>query len=180
VQEFLDSIPDYAKDLKLNLSSVLRQAELTEQQTWGAALACAMASRGPKVLAAIAEEAKKHLSDRAAASAKAAVAVMGMNNILYRFRHYAGNPRYGEIPARLRMQAIRTHGGDPADFELCCIAVSAINGCEVCIAAHEKSAREKGLTEEQVMASIRIASTIYALAAVMESESAGVEQPASA
>lgn len=170
MQELLNSIPEYAKDLKINLGSVLQQAELTEQQTWGAALACAMASRSPKVLSAISAEATKHLSPQATHSAKAAVAIMGMSNIFYRFRHNAGNPKYSDIPARLRMQAIKTHGGDPADFDLWCVAISAINGCEVCVAAHEKTTREKGLTEEHIMAVVRIASTMFALAGVMDAE----------
>ena len=64
-----------------------------------------------------------------ASAAKAAAAIMGMNNVFYRFRHLSSNPNYGAMPARLRMQAIRNHGGDPVDFELWCLAVSAINAC---------------------------------------------------
>lgn len=168
----LNFIPAYASDLRANLGSVLQQHELTEQQTWSVALASAIASRGPKVLDAIAAEAAKRLSEAAANAAKAAAAVMGANNILYRFRHTAGNPKYHEIPARLRMLAIKNHGGDPADFHLCCVAVSAINFCQVCVDSHEKSAREVGLTEEQVFAAVRIASVLFSLAAIMEAESA--------
>jgi alkyl hydroperoxide reductase subunit D len=93
---------------------------------------------------------------------------MGMNNVFYRFRHLSGNPKYAVIPARLRMQAIRTHGSDPVDFELWCLAVSAINGCAACIEAHEGVLREKGVTEETILAVIRIASTIQALATVLD------------
>jgi alkyl hydroperoxide reductase subunit D len=170
LEQLLETIPDYAKDLKLNLNTVLRQTELTGQQAWGTALACAIASGSPRLISAIRAEAAKHISEQASNAAKAAAAVMDMNNILYRFRHYAGNPKYGEIPARLRMQAIRTHGSDPLDFELWCLAVSAVNGCEVCIQAHEKAVREKGANEEAVMAAVRIASTVFALSAILEAE----------
>jgi alkyl hydroperoxide reductase subunit D len=70
------------------------------------------------------------------------------------------------------MQGIRTHGADPVDFELWCLAVSAINGCESCIASHEAVVTEKGLTEEQVVAAVRIAATIHAIASVMDTETA--------
>jgi len=93
---------------------------------------------------------------------------MGMNNIFYRFRHLSTNEKYGAIPARLRMQVIRTHGSDPVDFELWCLAVSAINGCGVCVDSHEKVLREKGVGEETILAAVRIASVIHALAAVMD------------
>jgi alkyl hydroperoxide reductase subunit D len=76
------------------------------------------------------------------------------------------------MPARLRMQVIARHGSDPVDFELWCLAVSAINGCGVCVDAHEKVLREKGVNEETVLAAVRIASIIHALAAVFDAEPA--------
>jgi alkyl hydroperoxide reductase subunit D len=70
------------------------------------------------------------------------------------------------------MQAIGKHGSNPADFELWCLAVSAINGCGTCVAAHEKVLREKGVSEETVLAAVRIAATIHGLAAVFDAEPA--------
>ena len=172
MEALLNSIPDYAKDLKLNLSAVLKQAELTEQQTWGTAVASAIASRGSEVTRAILAEAQLHLTPEALNAAKAASAIMGMNNIYYRFHHLSGNEAYSSIPARLRMQVIRTHGADPVDFELWCTAVSALNGCGTCVASHEKVLREKGMKEEAIIASVRIASVVHAVAAVLESEAA--------
>ena len=93
---------------------------------------------------------------------------MGMNNIFYRFRHLSSNEKYGAMPARLRMQVIGKHGSDPVDFELWCLAVSAINGCGVCVDSHEKVLREKGVNEEAVLAVVRIASTVHGLAAVFD------------
>lgn len=168
LEQLLEQVPDYAKDLKLNLSSVLNQAELTPQQTWGTFVACAIAARNPHVIAAAQTGAAAHLTPEALHSAKAAAAIMGMNNIFYRFRHLSSNEKYGTMPARLRMQAIRTHGGDPVDFELYCLAVSAINGCGLCVDSHEKVLREKGVTEESILAAVRIASIVHALAAAMD------------
>ena len=165
-----NSIPEHAKDLKLNLGAVLRQTELTPQQTWGAAVACAMAARNPALLAALAAEAAPHLGEQGLFAARAAASVMGMNNIFYRFRHLSSNAKYSEMPARLRMQVIGRHGADPVDFELWCLAVSAINGCGLCVDSHEKVLREKGVSEETILAAVRIAAVIYALGGVLDAQ----------
>ena len=162
--------PDYARDLKLNLQNVLKQAELTEQQAWGTAVASAVAARNPQLIAEVLAEAGRHLSAEALHAAKAAAAVMGMNNVYYRFQHLSDNERYSQIPARLRMQVIRSHGSDPIDFELWCTAVSAINGCGSCVASHERALREKGIPEETILAAVRIASVIHGAAAVLDTE----------
>jgi alkyl hydroperoxide reductase subunit D len=170
MEALLSSIPDYAKDLKLNLSAVLKQTELTEQQIWGTAVASAIAARNPQIIKTILAEAATRLSPEALNGAKAAAAIMGMNNIYYRFPHLSGNEAYSAIPARLRMQVIRTHGADPVDFELWCTAVSAINACSTCVASHEKILREKGMKEETIVAAIRIAAVIHGAAAVLDTE----------
>jgi alkyl hydroperoxide reductase subunit D len=172
LEQLLNQVPEYAKDLKLNLGGVTRQTELTEQQTWGTVLACAVAARNPQLLDSLLSEASKHLNPQSVFAAKAAAAVMGMNNIFYRFRHLSSNEKYASMPARLRMQVIGKHGSDPVDFELWCLAVSAINGCGVCVDAHEKVLREKGVNEETILAAVRIASTLHALAAVLDADPA--------
>ena len=174
LEQLLNHVPEYAKDLKLNLGSVTRQPELSEQQTWGAVVACAIAARNPQLLESLLAEAGKHLNAQALFAAKAAAAIMGMNNIFYRFRHLSSNEKYGAMPARLRMQVIGKHGSDPVDFELWCLAVSAINGCGVCVDTHEKVLRDKGVNEEAVLAVVRIASTVHALAAIFDAEPAPV------
>jgi alkyl hydroperoxide reductase subunit D len=172
MEELLNLIPDYAKDLKLNLSAVLQQAELTVQQTWGTAVASAIACRNAELTRALLAEAQLHLSPEALHAAKAASAIMGMNNIYFRFHHLSGNEAYSSIPSRLRMNVIRNHGANPVDFELWCTAVSALNGCGACVASHEKVLREKGMKEESIVASVRIASVIHAIAAVLDAEQA--------
>ena len=172
LETLLDTFPSYARDIKLNLPNVLKQTELTPQQLWGTALACAIASRNGDLVRAISMEAAPHLTTEAADAARSAAAVMGMNNVYYRFLHMTTNEKYGTIPARLRMQTIRTHGVDPIDFELWCTAVSAINNCHVCVGSHEKVLREKGFEEEKVVAAIRIAAVIHAAAAVLDEQAA--------
>ena len=157
-------LPDYAKDLKLNLSSVFNSTALTPRQAWGAALASAIASRNAVVIRAIEVEAAQRLDAPALTAAKAAAAIMGMNNIYYRFVHLSSTKDYGEMPARLRMNVIGNPGVDKVDFELWSLAVSAINGCGMCIDAHEREVVKKGVTKEAVQDTVRIAATPYARA----------------
>ena len=181
IDELMDRIPAYAKDLKLNLSSALRQqTELTPQQLWGTVVSCAIASRNTELTEAALSDGGENLSPQALEAAKSAAAIMGMNNVFYRFSHLAKNEKYSTLPARLRMNAIRTHGIEQVDFELWCTAVSAINGCGACVDSHERVVREKGLSEETVLAAIRIASILHGLACVFDAEEVGQLQAATA
>ncbi len=164
-------VPEYAKDLKLNLSSLLNApSEMTAQQLWGALLASALASRNGQVIEAVREEAEQHLSDEALNAAKAAAAIMAMNNIYYRFVHLSTDKQYQSMPARLRMNVIAKPGVDQVDFELWSLAVSAINGCGMCIDAHNKELKEKGVSAETIQHAVRIASIIHAISVTLENE----------
>ena len=164
-----ESLPDYAKDLKLNLSSLTQETALTEQQLWGALLATAIAARNPQVMSAIGAQAKQHLSEEAANGARIAAAIMAMNNVYYRFVHLVGGD-YKTMPARLRMNAMAKPGVDKIDFELWSLAVSAINGCGMCMESHERLLRDAGASTEAIQAAIRIAATIHAIAVTLETE----------
>lgn len=170
LDEVKSALPDYAKDLKLNLGSVLTTAGMTPVQIWGTALASAIASRNPVLLAAVAEAAAPHLDEKQANAAKTAAALMGMNNIYYRFLHLVPNPEYKTMPAKLRMNGIASHGIETVDFELFSLAVSAINGCGMCLEAHEHEVIKKGATRELVQNTVRIAAVIHAVAVALEAE----------
>jgi alkyl hydroperoxide reductase subunit D len=172
IEVLKDALPDYAKDLKLNLSSLAQDAGLSDQQRAGTFIACALASRNRQTTRAVLEAFAPSLSPEALSAAKAAAAIMAMNNIYYRFTHLAGAPDYKTLPARLRMNVIGKPGVDKADFELWCLAVSAINGCGACIDSHEKVLREAGLLPEQIQAAVRIAAVIHAIAVTLDGEAA--------
>jgi len=172
ITEIKDAMPAYAKDLKLNLSSMANNPGMTDQQVYGTALACAFASRNAKLIKAVAAEAKEKLSEEAIEAAKGAAAIMGMNNIYYRFVHLVSDAEYGTMPARLRMNIIGKPGIDKADFELFSIAVSAINGCGMCIDSHDKVLKGAGVKKETIQNAIRIASVIHAVAVVIDAEDA--------
>lgn len=165
----IDSLPPSAKDLKLNYSSlVCNNSELTEQQLWGTVVATAIATRSAALTAAVLTAAPDHLSTQAFEAAKTIAAIMGMNNIWYRFQHLSSNPKYATMPARLRMSGLRGHGVEDVDAELWALAVSAVNGCGKCVDAHENVVREKGASEELVAAVIRVSSVIHAVGAVLD------------
>jgi alkyl hydroperoxide reductase subunit D len=172
LETLIDSIPHYARDIRVNLGNVLKQTELTGQQLWGTAVASAIASRNDSVIRALETEAALHVSPETIEAARTAAAIMAMNNVYYRFLHLTDNDKYSSIPAKLRMQGLRSHGLDQVDFELWCTAVSAINNCPACVASHERIVREKGLTEEHVLAAIRIAAVIHAAATAIEEQAA--------
>jgi alkyl hydroperoxide reductase subunit D len=165
-------IPEYAKDLKLNLSSLAAEPALTDRQRAGTFVAAAFGARNPEVTAALVAEFGQKLSPEALLAAKAAAAVMGMNNVYYRFVHLVSAPDYKTMPAKLRMNVIAKPGVDKADFELWSLAVSAINGCGRCIDAHERELRKAGVTAEAIQAAVRIAATVHGIAAVLDGEEA--------
>ena len=165
-------LPDNAKDIKLNLSSLARETVLDDQKKYGVFLASAYAVGERETLNDIVSEVEDKLSAEALSAAKAAASIMGMNNVFYRFNHLVSASDYKTMPAKLRMNVIGNPGVDKADFELWSLAVSAINGCGMCIDAHEHELRKAGLTTEQIQASVRIASVVNAVAAVIRAEAA--------
>jgi lipoyl-dependent peroxiredoxin subunit D len=167
IEHLKNRLPDYAKDQRINLGVIAGSTVLTPQQAWGTAVAAATTSRNVEVVAAIAAEAAAHLSPEALTAARGAASIMGMNNIYYRFQHMMGDA-YAQLPARLRMQIIGKPGVDHLDFELWCLASSAITGCERCVQSHEKVIREKGGTQEMVQDAVRIAAVIHAVALTLD------------
>jgi len=165
VEELRASLPEAARDIKLNLQSVLQAESLTPAQRWGTAIASAVASRSPILRDALLADARAAAVGEAVIDdALAAAALMSMNNVYYRFRHMIGKASYEERPARLRMQRMAKPASSKTDFELFCLAVSAINGCEMCIRSHEQVVLGGGLTEDQVHDAVRIAATVHAAA----------------
>jgi lipoyl-dependent peroxiredoxin subunit D len=171
LEKLKNALPEYAKDLKLNLSSLAAEPALTEQQRAGTFVA-ALASRSSKVIEALVGEFAPRMAPVALGAAKAAAAIMAMNNIYYRFVHLVSAPDYKSMPAKSRMNVIGRPGVEKADFELWSLAVSAINGCGMCMDAHERELRKAGVGTEAVQAVVRIAAVVHAVAATLEGEAA--------
>jgi len=166
-----ERLPPYAKDLSLNLSSLTNETTLSDQQKWGAFLASAHAVGQPEVIAAAEASARSGgLSEAALTAAKAAAAIMGMNNVYYRALHLISNPEYRTLPARLRMNALANPGVEKVDFELWSLAVSAINGCGQCLDSHEQVLRKAGVDREVIQAAFKIAAVVQAVGVTLETE----------
>ncbi len=172
LDELRDAIPDYAKDIRLNLGTLAAETILTDQQKYGAFLASAHGARNAQVIAAISQWTEDKLSPEATNAAKAAAAIMAMNNVYYRATHLMSAGEYQKMPAKLRMNVIGAPGVDKMDFELWSLAVSAVNGCGTCLDSHEKVVRKAGISADQVQAALRIAAVVNAASAVLDSENA--------
>jgi alkyl hydroperoxide reductase subunit D len=162
LQEIAESFPDAARDVRMNLSSVLAESSLEPRLAHAVALASALAVKSEALAGAIG--ASDALDEDAREDARASAALMAMNNVFYRFRHMVGKPAYSEMSARLRMTRLAKPRMPKVDFELLSLAVSAIHGCEACVRAHEKAVLEGGRTEANVLDAVRIASVVHAAA----------------
>ena len=183
LSELKARIPDYAKDLRLNLDSVLSETGapgLSAKQVGMIALSSAIASRYSPLVAAVAAEAAKHASTQELDAARTAAAIMAMNNVYYRFTHLVGDAEYQTLRAGLRMNAMANPGCNKVDFELCSIAVSAINGCGMCMESHEKILRKHELSAQAIQSAIRIAAVVHAVAVTLEQATAATIIPVAA
>lgn len=178
LEHIRNSIPDYAKDIRLNLSGLVNEDSLTSQQLWGCMLACAMATGNTQLIRAVSSDAAQYLSEAAQTAAKSAATIMAMNNVYYKFVGMSANTAYKTMPARLRMNVIANPGVDKGDFELWSLAVSAMNGCKYCVDAHEQQIQTHGMDATHVQNAVRIASVMAATAATLDAEQAfaGMDQ----
>ena len=169
IERLKGQLPDHARDLKINLGVIASAAVLSPRQAWGTAVAAAVTSRNPEVVAAVEDAARAHLPPEALVAARGAASIMAMNNVYYRFLHMMGEASdYAQMPARLRMQLLGKPGVDALDFELWCLAASSINGCKRCVRAHETSVRDRRGTTEHVHETVRIAAVIHAVAVTLD------------
>ena len=171
LQELRNALPDYAKDLKLNLDSVLSDAGapgLDGKQIRAVALACAIAVRHAPLARAVETFAAEQLSPEEVQGAKAAAAIMAMNNIYYRATHLIHNDEYGTMRAGLRMNVMASPGIDKMTFELASLGVSAINGCGACMDSHERTLRQHEISAQGVQSTLKIAAVLHAVGVTAE------------
>jgi alkyl hydroperoxide reductase subunit D len=166
LKSFADSLPEFAKDIRLNVSSLLADQSLGDQRKYGLLLACAHGSGYRPLVDAVEADAVEMLSPEAAEAARAAAAIMAMTNVYWRFVHLASNKDYGQLSAKLRMNVLAKPGIEKDDFELFGLAVSAMNGCGLCIDSHEKLLRSHGVNAETIQTAVRIAAVMKAVATV--------------
>ncbi|MDF0497258.1 carboxymuconolactone decarboxylase family protein [Bradyrhizobium yuanmingense] len=172
LEQLSEQLPDFAKDIRLNLAAMMADDKLSPQSKYGLLLASAVATRNREVITAMESAAASIMGPAAIAAAKSAACIMAMNNVYYRFVHLVSNAEYKSMPARLRMNVIGNPGVDKADFELWSLGVSAINGCGACIDAHEKALREASVGSDAIHTAVRFAAIVQSVALALE---AGVQ-----
>lgn len=166
-ETYREGIKEYAKDIRLNLSTVLTPEgapPLSAKQIATIALACAYSAQAKGLVEVLRSEYASTIGDLDVEAAKAAATIMAMNNVFYRTQHHAANEDLKKLPPRLRMNVIGKPGIEKVDFELACLAVSAIGGCDRCVNSHVDEVLKAGLPVEAAHSAIRIAATIRAAA----------------
>ena len=168
VESLCQALPPYARDLGHNLATVAGETVLSEQQKWGALIASAYAVGVGPVIRELEDGCP--LQPDVLNAAKAAAALMGMNNVYYRAVHLMKNREYATIPVKLRMSAIANPGVPKNDFELWCFTVSAINGCGLCMDSHEDELRKRGVPSSAMQVALRIGAVVNAVSRVLAAE----------
>lgn len=158
----------YLRDLRMNLSAFQRSKELNKKEVYLLALAVANNNGNGLLQAAFTAKAKAEGATEAeVADTLACTSVMSANNILYRFRHFMGKDSYNQMPAGMRMQVMMNPSTGKEFFELVSTAISAVNGCEQCLRAHEESLLKLGTTEARIFESIKLAAVITSACKVL-------------
>lgn len=171
------ALPAYARDIATNLMVLSEEAVLNDQAKWGCFVASAHAVGETTTLRAVEAAAETAgLSPEALDAARSASAAMAMSNIYFRAVHLMTAPDYRDLRSRLRLNRLSRPGVAAVDYELWCVAVSAINGCGACLDSHEVELRERGVSAVQVQAALRIAAVVNAVGRVLAAESAANPQ----
>lgn len=167
IEQLKNKLLESAKDIKLNLSTLLTEEgspDLIKNQMGGIALASAYATKNIALIESILSEVSSYLTEPEVHAAKSAATIMAMNNIYYRFIHLVNDKSFSIMPAKLRMSVIGNPGIDKVNFELNCLAVSAINGCGMCIEAHTHELTKADVSKLAIQSSVRIAAVLNAAA----------------
>ncbi|WP_342646647.1 carboxymuconolactone decarboxylase family protein [Mucilaginibacter sp. CSA2-8R] len=153
----------YLRDLKLNLTSTLTSEHLSAKECALLALSTAINNNNKPLTQYFTKYAEEQGATAAETGEAAGCAsLLASNNVFYRFRHFTQKEKYTQIPARIRMQLMMKPVTGKEFFELMSLAISAVNGCEMCVNAHEDSLIKLGTTEERIFDAVRIASLVTA------------------
>ncbi len=167
VDQIKEALPEYAKDTKLNLDSVINRSTLDITVANGCALAAAMATGNGKLVTFI-QSSMEDATERDAALT--ASSIMGMKNVWYPYVEMVNDPNLSGLPPQLRMNAITSHGGtSKVNFESYALAASIVGKCHFCVKAHYETLRKEGMTVEQLRDVGRIAAVITSVAKVLNS-----------
>lgn len=170
------ALPPYAADIAANLKALTEETLLSDPQKWGCFVASAHALAAPAAVQAIEiAAAAAGLSAQAQSAARGAAVIMAQNNVYFRALTLMKNQEYRALRSRLRMSLVLKPGVPKDDFDLWCVAVSAIHGCPDCLDAHEGALRSRGVPAEAVQTALRIAAVTHAVSRVLAGEAAATQ-----
>jgi len=159
------SIPDYAKDTKLNIDAVIKRSTLPVEEAEAVALSAAFATGNSKLWTWMESQIANKTETTAALTA---AALMAQNNVWYPYVEMTGDESLKGLPAQLRMNAISTHGGTTKErFEAYSLAASIVGKCHFCVKAHYDGLKKMGYTVEQLRDIGRIAAVITSVSKVV-------------
>ncbi len=164
---FKKQLPEFATDTVKNIESLLNEQavdDLSAKQIAEIALASAYATKQSDLISAIQQYAQKFVNEAEIEGVKIATSIMAMTNIYYRFIHIVSESEFKKLPAKLSTDKMANHSMDKVDFELCALAVSAINNCQLCIDSHINSLKKHGASFLSMQTAIRIAAVVNAAA----------------
>ena len=167
VDQLKESLPDYAKDVRLNLDSVIKRSSISEDLASACALAAAFATGNGKLVSFIQSNI---VDEKERDAALAAASIMAMTNTWYPYVEMVDDENLKGLPAQIRMNAIASHGGTTkANFEAFSLAASIVGKCHFCVKAHYDTLKAEGYTVEQLRDIGRIASVMNSVAKVLNS-----------
>jgi alkyl hydroperoxide reductase subunit D len=162
-------IPDYAKDIRLNIDGTIARSSLEGNDAVGVALAAAFAAKSTVIIEAI--KASGAITPEEINAALTAAALMGMNNVWYPFVEMADDADLKTQAAQLRMNAYATNGGvDKRRFEMYALSASIIGKCHFCVKSHYELLKKEGMSTTQLRDVGRIAAVVNAAAQVISAE----------
>jgi alkyl hydroperoxide reductase subunit D len=167
VDQLKESLPDYAKDVRLNLDSVIKRSSINEELASACALAAAFATGNGKLVSFIQSNIA---NEKERDAALAAASIMAMTNVWYPYVEMVDDENLKGLPAQIRMNTIASHGGTTkANFEAFSLAASIVGKCHFCVKAHYDTLKQEGYTVEQLRDIGRIASVMNSVAKVLNS-----------
>ncbi|RAJ05331.1 alkyl hydroperoxide reductase subunit D [Chitinophaga skermanii] len=168
LQALADADAKYLKDLKINVSNSLDAATLTKKEAYLLALAVAVNEKNEALEAAFTTLATQEGANaKEIAEVISATSLMNANNIYYRFRHFVNKEFYSAAPAGIRMSIMANPVLGKEFFELLSLAVSAVNGCEMCVTSHEEALLKHGTEQQRILDAVRLTAVLRSFAVLL-------------
>jgi alkyl hydroperoxide reductase subunit D len=158
----------YVRDARINLKNVLGSQSFSQKEAYLLALSIAVNEKNRVLMTSFTELAKQQgATDAEIAEIHACASLLSVNNVFYRFRHFIKKDSYQTMPAGIKMTIMMNPVLGKEFFELVSLAVSAVNGCEMCVTSHEASVLKLGTSEQRVFDAIRLAAVIRGISAII-------------